>query len=85
MKNLLSLLERFSNSLNRDKDRKEIIAQIIKDKTQASIPADNISLNNGVLEITAGATLKNEISLKDALIKDALRERKVFVSRILYK
>jgi hypothetical protein len=85
MKNLLSLLERFSHALNKDTHLKESISEIVKEKTGASISPENITLNRGVLELSIGAALKNEITLKEAWIKEELNSRGVFFSRILFK
>ena len=86
MKDLFALLERFSRSLNKDSWIKETISQVISDKTGATLKTETFSLKNGVLEISAGASLKNEIKLKEDLILAELKEaRKIPVTRILYK
>ncbi len=86
MKNLLSLLERFSKILNKDVFIKETIARVIEHKTRAVLLPGNLSLKEGVLEIKASAVIKNEISLKEDSIKDELRElHKISISRVLYK
>ncbi|KKW15520.1 MAG: hypothetical protein UY54_C0008G0011 [Parcubacteria group bacterium GW2011_GWA2_50_10b] len=86
MKNLLSLLERFSKALNKDTETKETIAAVIQKRTGAGIPADKILWKDGVLEISASPAVKNEIALKEAAIKDELKEvYRLSVSRIVYK
>lgn len=86
MKNLLSLLERFSKSLNKDTYTKETISRVIGERVGVPLPLENLSLKEGVLEIRAGAALKNEINLKEEGIKNELREvYKIPVVKILYK
>ena len=86
MKNLLSLLERFSKSLNKDSLTKESISQVILNRTKVNLLPDDISLKDGVLKINASAAAKNEISLKEGLIKDELKgAHHIFISRIIYK
>jgi len=86
MRNLLDLLGRFSKSLNRDAFTKEAISNIIFEYTKVRLTPEQIMLKNGVLEITTGATAKNEILLKEEIIKQVLKEsQQVSVSRVLYK
>ncbi len=81
MKNLSSLLERFSKSLNKDSLLKENIINIIKTNTKASISQENISLKGGILEIKTTPVIKSEIKLKEEEIINSLKG----VSRIIYK
>ena len=85
MKLLSQLLERFSQSLSKDIVTKEIIGQIILEKTKVNLKKENFNLKGGVLEIFAFAIAKSEIALKEEIIKDELRARQIFVSRIFYK
>lgn len=86
MKNLFSLLERFSKILNKDASTKEAISQVIQNKIGVALPPDKFLLKDGVLEITSSPVIKNEISLKEGSIKDELKEvHRISVSRILYK
>ncbi len=86
MKNLLSLLERFSRILNKDVFIKESIAKVIEGKTKISLTPDNFLLKEGVLEINSSPVAKNEIRLKEDIIKDELREvHHIFISKIFYK
>ncbi|OHA92322.1 MAG: hypothetical protein A3J09_02495 [Candidatus Zambryskibacteria bacterium RIFCSPLOWO2_02_FULL_51_21] len=80
MKNLSKLLERFSNILNKDTETKNTIIRIIKDKTNIELKSNQINLKNGVLEVEASPVVKNEIRLKEDLLKQELK-----ISRILYK
>ena len=86
MKNLFSLLERFSKSLNKDVLAKENIIKIILERARVNLTPENITLKDGVLEIIASPVFKNEINLKESAILSELKERyNISVSRILYK
>lgn len=86
MKDLLKLLERFSRSLNKDTNTKETIAQIISQKVGVPFKTECLALKEGVLELTAGAALKNEIRLKEESILTELKEiYKINVTRVIYK
>lgn len=86
MKNLFSLLQRFSQSLNKDTLVKETISQVIFEKTNIKLASEKISLKNGVLEISTSPVMQNEIKLKEELIKTTLKEvSQINLSRVLYK
>ena len=86
MKNLLHLLERFSNSLHKDTLIKERIAETIFTYTKVKITNDKLLLKEGVLELEASAVVKNEIKLKEESIKTELKERfRINITRVLYK
>ena len=79
MKILTDLLERFSQSLNKDRLIRENILRVIKEKT-GTVP-ENINLKEGILEVSARPALRNEIKLKEIQILNELKN----VSRIIYK
>jgi len=81
MMDLKSLLERLSNSLNKDTKLKDQVIQIIKNHTHIEINPNQINLKDGILEINANPIINNEIRLKENLIKPELR----FVRRFIYK
>jgi hypothetical protein len=86
MKNLPTLLERFSKLLNKKELAKESAASVIKDKTGINIAPENISIKDTTLEITASPGVKSEIMFKSELILSELKEsRGMHLSRILYK
>jgi uncharacterized membrane protein YukC len=86
MKNLQSLLERFSNALNRGQKEKEKITSVIKDKTNILINPENIFLKNGVLEIISSPGVKSEIMMKESSIIQELKDRhSIPVIRVFYK
>ena len=85
MKNLRNLLERFSNSLNKDVIQKETVISTVHNIARVKLTEDNISIKNGVLEITTGAAAKNEIVLKEDAILGELRSRGVNITRFLFK
>lgn len=80
MIDLKNLLERLSNSLNKDAKLKDQIIQIIKNYTHIEINQNQINLKDGVLEINTNPIINNEIRLKEDLIKSELK-----ISRIIYK
>lgn len=86
MKNLFDLLQRFKKSLNKDASTKEAIISVIESRTRVVLAPENLSLKEGVLELTAGASAKNEIKLKEEAIKTELKELyRIALVRILYK
>ena len=86
MRNLSSLLERFAKILNKGSAVKENIAETVFNLAKVNLDPENIYLKNGVLEICASAPAKNEIRLKEEIIKTKLREvYKINISRVLYK
>ena len=86
MENLSKLLERFSKILNRDTSIKEAIVKVIAGRTKVSLKTEDFTLKDGVLEVTASATAKNEIRLKEDSIKSELKSsHNLSISRIFYK
>ncbi len=86
MKNLLSLLERFSESLHKDVRIKERIVSVVHEKTRIRLPEESISFKEGVLEIRTSPLVTSEILLKQEVVINELKERyNVRVSRILFK
>lgn len=86
MENLSKLLGRFSKILNRDASTKDAIIRVILEKAKVSLNPENIFLKDGILQIDSSPAAKNEISFKEQVIRDELKERHyIFVSRILYK
>ena len=86
MKDIFSLLERFSRVLKRDTATKEAIIKIIQEKTRVVLEPEQLSLKEGVLVINSSPTAKNEISLKEEAIKAELKEHyRIVVLRVIYK
>lgn len=86
MKNIFTLLERFTKILDKDRLLKESIINTIQERTRVSLSPEKINLKEGVLEINASSVAKNEIRLKEDSIKDQLKEAyNITISRILYK
>lgn len=85
MRNITSLLERFSRILDKDSVLKQGVSESIKQEIGIAIPASDIMLKNGVLELTAGSTVKNEIRLKEERLLASFREKGIVVSKIFYK
>lgn len=82
MKKLEEILEKLSQSLNRDTLRKDKIIYTILNHTHVQLKPEDVNLSEGILEIRATPVVKNEIRLKEANI---LIDLKGLVSRILYK
>lgn len=80
MRGLNSLLGRVSNALNREGLHKKLIIDVIEKKTKITLKPEQVFLKNGILEIKAHPVLKNEIKLKEDLLKQELK-----VLRILFK
>lgn len=85
MQNLQKLLERFSRALDKDGALKSVVIETVQKKTGAQLKKENISLKEGVLEISAGASMKNELKLKESAILEELALRGVKIGRVLYK
>lgn len=86
MENLSKLLERFAKVLNKDRNVKEVVSQVVLARTRVSLSHESISLKEGVLEINTSPAAKNEIRLKEEAILNELKElHKLPISRILYK
>ena len=86
MKNISSVLKKFSNLLDKDSLIKGSISQVIEEKTKIKITSNDFNLKEGILEIKTSPVAKNEIRFKEESIKDELKEvYKVFITRILYK
>ncbi|MEX0932416.1 MAG: hypothetical protein WDZ61_00785 [Parcubacteria group bacterium] len=86
MKNLNSLLQRFSSLLDKKSLVKGAVASVVREKTGIDLPVENISIKESVLEITASPLVKSEIMLKSEAILSELKEtRGLWISRILYK
>jgi hypothetical protein len=83
--NLSNLLERFYKSLKGDERRKERIQEIILKHTGGRVDVSQILYKEGVLEIEASAVLKNEIRIKEKIVRDELQASSMPVTRILYK
>ena len=85
MKNLKNLLERFSNSLNKDSIIRETISEVVFTKARVRLPEGAITFKEGVLTISTTQTGKSELRLKEEAIIRGLLERGVKVSRINYR
>ena len=59
---------------------------VVLERTKVSLKPESFILKDGVLEIDASAVAKNEIRLKEDLIKDELKGvHNLSISRIFYK
>lgn len=86
MRSFQSLLERLSKTLNKDELIKGSVIQAVASRTGVTLPGEAIMLKEGQLTISASAPVKNEIRLKEELIKTELKEaHQIVITRILYK
>lgn len=86
MKNLSELLERFTKSLGKDTFVRNSIIDSIENIVSIKISLDEISVKEGVLEISSTPGKNNAIRLKESQIIDSLKnERGIRISRIFYK
>lgn len=86
MKNLSDLLNKFTQSLNRDSLIKKKVIEAVKNKTNITLPEEVVSVKNGVLEINSSPSIHSEIRLKEEAILQELRETTAInFSRVLYK
>lgn len=86
VRNLSLLLEKISRSLNKDKFIKDAIISTISDSIKIQISEDKISLKEGVLGINTTPIIKNELILKEDLIKSTLKNNhNINIVRFLYK
>ncbi len=86
MENLHKLLERFKRSLDKDLVARAAVMEAVKKVTGAALKEENISIKDGVLGISAGATLKNELKIKEKAVLEELKNtHHVRIGRILYK
>lgn len=85
MRNLSSLLNRLTRALDKDSFTKESVIDVVTNLTGAKLTKEDIRIKEGVLEIQTTPGAKNEIRMKEERIKDELRSREVFITRILYK
>ena len=80
MKNLLSLLGRFRNSLTKDTLLKEQARAVIEEEIHVTLSVESVSLKDGRLEVSASPVVYSEIKLKEEIIK-----KRLSLSRIFYK
>jgi hypothetical protein len=86
MKDLFKLLERFTNSLNKDEVTRQMVATVISDRIGVPFNPENVSIKNGVLQLSSSPALNNEIRLKEDSIRQELKEtRNINILRVLYK
>lgn len=86
IKNLSSLLDRISRAVNKDKIIKNAVADAIELISKVKLEEHQISIRDGVLEVSASSPAKNEISMREKEILSNLRvNNKVILSRITYR
>lgn len=68
MKGISHFFDKIKNSAIQEIQKRTAISDIIKQVIGQTIPIESISINNGVLKITASQVLKSEIYIKKKLI-----------------
>lgn len=86
MKNLRTLLERFTRSLNKDEIARQAVCEAAWSIARVRLDPSSVSLKEGVLSLSAGAAAKNELRLKEEKIKEALQGLyDIRILRVIYK
>jgi hypothetical protein len=86
MKDISSLLKRFSNLLNKKEVDQEVVATVIEGYVGRKPTLKEIFIEGTVLEISTSPIIKNEIRLKeDKILEDLKRVHNIHISRVLYK
>lgn len=85
MKNLSDFLQRITGALDKDVLAKQAAIDSIRLKTNISLLPEQIYLHEGILEITASPSVKSEIKLKEAGIREEFKTRNLFVSKIFFR
>lgn len=75
MKSFSSLVDRIKNVLNEDIYVKNAVVESVLEFSGGVIKEDQFSLKEGVLTINASPALKNEIRLKEDLIRKAIQAK----------
>jgi len=86
MKDFPTLLKRIFKALNKDTLERESVLFELKNNAGVTLSPENIFIREGVLEISASPTVKNEIKLKEELILNTLKNgHNLSYNRVLYK
>ena len=86
MKNLHSLLERFAKSLYKDERARQAVCEAAWRVAKVRLEPDAVSLKDGILSVSTGASAKTELHLKEEKLKEALQGLSgIRVSRVIYK
>jgi hypothetical protein len=75
MKNISSLLERFSRSIGRDVLAKGAVVACVKEFCGFEITPEDVSIKDGALRIKTSPAKRNEIHLNEAKILNKLQEQ----------
>lgn len=86
MKNLGSLLERISRSLNKDSIQRDFIIEVVDRLLSIKLSPNNIFIKNDTLFLDCSPVIKNEIKLKEREILNKLKEiHNLFIEKIIFK
>lgn len=71
MFNISSFLSRFSRNINAIELNKEVILEIIENKTQIKIPLEEVEIKNNVLFVKSSGAVKNKIFIfKESILEE---------------
>lgn len=86
MQNLQKFLERFTKSLNKDAIIKGAVIDVVRKRVGPTLKEENVSIKDGILEISCGAALKNELRIKEkGLLEELNGTYGVKVAKVRYK
>ena len=86
MRQISSLLARITKALDRKFLTKQFVSDVVKSHTNITLSLEDIEIKNDVLYLSLDSIKKNEIYLKEELIKTDLAEtHNIFLSRIVYR
>ena len=86
MRNFSDLLKRFTDSLNKDEVARQRVVEAALSVARIRIDPKDVSLKEGVLTLSLGASAKNEFFLKEEKMKEALKNLYgMNVRRVIYK
>ncbi len=85
MKNLSSLLDKLTKSVNKDKIIKGTISDVVFLYTKVRLGESQVAIKDGILEVSASSIAKNEIKMREGEILDNLKNNQIFISRVTYR
>jgi hypothetical protein len=86
MKEFSSLLKKLYSALNKETVERENVLFVLKNNAGITLKSGDIFIKDGVLEICASPTVKNEIKLKEEAVLSSLKTAfNLSYSRVLYK
>jgi len=72
------ILSNIQNKLNIQKESKDDIAKIISTVIGTTVTAEQFSIKDGVLRFKVQPTVRLAVKLKEASLKEALKEKNIY-------